>query len=268
MASFEVALIQLEIRDSESPSERLRRGLNCLRDLKGIVQLAIFPELWAVGFFGFEDYRSHAEPLNGPTVSALSEAARDAGIWVHGGSFVEQGDAGALYNTSVLLSPQGQVAATYRKIHLFGYRSDEARILTPGTQVSTVQTSFCRMLLSTCYDLRFPEIYLEGAAAEIEVCLVCAAWPDSRLEHWLLLTRARALENLCYVVACNACGINRGTTLLGGSIVVDPWGIPVARATISEEILRATINRDRIVKIRQDFPILEDRRAYLRNWSE
>ncbi|HZU23006.1 MAG TPA: carbon-nitrogen family hydrolase [Terriglobales bacterium] len=254
-----VALLQIAIRDDETNDQRLQRGLAMLRNLDRVVQLAILPELWTVGFFAFENYASSATPVPGTASEQLAAAARELKIWLHAGSIVERSNEG-IHNTSLLFNPEGRLEARYRKIHLFGYESEEATLLKAGSAPQIAQTPLGAIGLSTCYDLRFPELYRAMSKEGAEIFLVASAWPYPRLEHWLVLNRARAIENLAYVVACNAAGRTRGRQLLGNSVVVDPWGVPIARAGGEEQVLYAQLDRELVHEVRSRFPALTDRR--------
>jgi predicted amidohydrolase len=260
---LDIALLQIEIHDSEDAERRLQRGLYMLRKLEQPVQLAIFPELWMVGFFSFCHYAAGATEVPGPITAELAAAARELNIWLHAGSFVERGADGALYNTSLLFDPRGKLRASYRKIHLFGYDSEESSLLRPGNAVTVLQTPFGCVGLSTCYDLRFPELYRQMLKQGAELFLVTSAWPHPRLEHWLVLNRARAIENLSYVVACNAAGETRGRRLLGNSLVIDPWGDEIARGGEHEQVVFARVNPAQVRDVRNRFPALRDRRLRL-----
>lgn len=259
MSSIDLALLQVAVRDDESPQRRFERGMELLRGLERPVRLAIFPELWAVGFFSFDEYERSSELLE-QFKGELASAARELGIWLHGGSFVEKSAAGNLHNLSLLYSPTGELRSTYRKIHLFGFESKESQLLTPGEDLALSSTELGSCSLSTCYDLRFPELYRAYGEMGATVHLVTSAWPFPRLEHWLTMARARAVENLSYVVACNAAGSTRGSVLLGNSVVVDPWGVPCARAGEEEGVLYARIDPDKVEEVRSRFPALTDRR--------
>lgn len=258
MSGFRVALIQISVTDEESAEARFDRGLSIIETVDKQVRLVILPELWMVGFFNFSEYIRLAEPLNGPTVNRLSAAARRGRFWLHGGSVVERSRDGTLYNTSLLLNPEGQLTASYRKIHLFGYQSQEKEILRGGDSVSIVQTELGNWALTTCYDLRFPELYRCLSRRGAEVMLVASAWPSLRLNHWVILTRARAIENLAYVLACNATGLNRSHELAGNSMIVDPWGTVVSRLSSDEAVLYGEIDLKAISAIRSEFPALRD----------
>ena len=255
-----VALIQIAVRDDEPSEMRLKRGLSIAESIARPVDLVMFPELWTVGFFNFPDYRRLAEPLDGPTAAQFSSLARKGKFWLHGGSIVERSSDGSLYNTSLLFDPAGERAASYRKAHLFGYQSEEKKILSAGDMVSNVETPIGNIGLTTCYDLRFPELYRSLSTRGVEVNLIASTWPSARLEHWMILTRSRAIENLCYVVACNAAGSNRGHALAGNSMIVDPWGTVVAQAASEEAVLYGEMNLSSVAEIRDRFPALRDRR--------
>jgi len=232
------------------------------------IDLIVLPELWPVGFFHFAHYAESAEPLDGPTVEFAVGLAREHGCWVHGGSFIEQGAATAagqepLHNTSVLVDPAGEVALLYRKNHLFGYESQEAQLLVPGDEAPVVAIEDLMVGAATCYDLRFPELFRGMLDAGAELFCVTSAWPASRLDHWRTLCQARAVENLAWLVACNAAGVDNGVALAGHSIVVDPWGDIVAEAGSGQELLVADIDpeRVRVRGLRAEYPFLSDRRS-------
>jgi predicted amidohydrolase len=185
----------------------------------------------------------------------MSDAARAAGATLHAGSMVER-DGDRIFNTSLLFGPDGTLLHTYRKVHLFGYGSREQELLTPGEAVAGHGT----LALSTCYDLRFPELFRAQVDAGSQLFLVAAAWPAARLAHWQLLLRSRALENQSYLLACNAAGTQGGVALAGRSAVVDPWGEVVAEAGDRAEVLTAHLDPELPARARTEFPALADRR--------
>lgn len=257
MSAVCVACVQLAARDGETPAERLRRVRGLLSGKRP--DLVLLPELWPVGFFQFDRYEERAEPVDGPTLRGIGELARELRAHVHGGSIIERRHDGGLSNTSLLVDPDGELVLAYRKRNLFGYRSREAELLVPGERTAVVATPLGRVGITTCYDLRFPEPYLELVSQGAELVLVGSAWPHERLEHWRLLTRARALESLFYLVACNAAGTDAGTRLAGHSVVVDPWGEVVGEAGADEALLVAEIDLTRVGQVRREFPVLAGR---------
>ena len=227
--------------------------------------LVVLPEIWNVGYFAFEAYEAGAEPVEGPSMSRLRDLADELGIYLHTGSIVERDEAvdggeNGLCNTSGLVGPTGALIDTYRKVHLFGYGSEEQAILTPGERIVTVETDLGTVGLSTCYDLRFPELYRAMVEEGVEVFLVASAWPNARLEHWQLLTRTRAIESQAFLVAANLAGTNEGVELAGQSVIVDPWGVPVANAGRGERTAMAEVDLDDVRAAREEFPSLADRR--------
>jgi predicted amidohydrolase len=250
-----IASVQLEIAADESKEERVRRAAAEVEALAGR-DLVLLPEAWNVGYFNFARYAAEAEPLDGPTVSRLSDAARAAGAWVLAGSIIEQAGA-QLFNTSVLLDRSGEIAATYRKIHLFGYGSQERALLARGEEVTVADTELGRIGLATCYDLRFPELFRAMADRGAEIFGVVSAWPYPRVEAWTVFNRARAAENQAWLISSNCAG---GTpACCGRSMVVDPWGTAVAAAGDRPATLTAEIDPRAAEAARADFPALADR---------
>ena len=248
-----VALVQTEVDGRTPLAERVAAVTGQVAGLRA--DLVLLPELWATGYFAFDDYAATAEPLDGPIVQALSAAAKAASVTLYGGSIVER-DGDRIFNTSLLFGPDGTLLHTYRKVHLFGYGSREQELLTPGSTVDGHGT----MALSTCYDLRFPELFRAQVDAGSQLFLVAAAWPAARLAHWQLLLRSRALENQSYLLACNAAGHQGTVALAGRSAVVDPWGQVLAEAGDSAEVLTVEIDPELPGRARAEFPALADRR--------
>lgn len=257
-----VALIQLQVDLAEDRPARIARVCESIA-ARSDADLVVLPEIWPTGYFAFEQYASTAEPLGGPTVRALAEAARAAGVHLHGGSIVERGTDGALYNTSLLFSPAGELVHAQRKFHVFGHQSREAELLRGGNEIGVHPSPFGGIGMTTCYDLRFPELYRMLVDKGAQILIVPAAWPTARLGHWRLLTRAHAVENQCFLLACNTAGTQNGVALGGHSAVVDPWGEVLAEAGPGEQILTADIDCGQVAQVRAAFPALKDRRLHL-----
>ena len=256
-----VASVQLEVTEKESKEQRLARVEDLLDSLKGN-DLIILPEMWNVGFFSFDNYYEESEPLNGQTAEIMSKKAKELGAYLLSGSIVEKsGDN--YYNTTLFFDPQGKLIGTYRKIHLFGYGSRETELLTPGQEVVVVPTEFGNFGLTTCYDLRFPELYRRLVDKGAEYFLVTSAWPFPRLEHWVVLNQARAIENLAFLFSSNCCGVHHGIRYLGHSMLVDPWGTPLASGGMQETILKTQVDTHLVKQVRADFPPFYDRVHFL-----
>ena len=263
-----VAVIQVAYGDDEPVQERVERVAGMVRQQAGH-DLVVLPELWAPGGFAYREWDERAEPVDGPTAQAMAAAARDAGVMLHAGSIVERpadGETGpegrGLWNTSLVFTPDGELAATYRKIHRFGFGAGEPRLMDAGEDIVLVDLPGGpgRAGLSTCYDLRFPELYRrqldEGATAFI----IPAAWPMARVRHWTLLAHARAIEDQCVVIACNTAGTHAGTEMGGHSQVIMPTGDAIAVAGSGEQVLSIDVDLAAVTAYRESFPVLADRR--------
>ncbi|MCT9141981.1 carbon-nitrogen family hydrolase [Streptomyces violarus] len=252
------SVIQIAVDEGESVESRRRRVASLVREQAG-ADLVVLPELWTTGAFAYEEFGREAEPLEGPTYEAMAKAASDAGVWLHAGSIPERDPDGPLYNTSLVFSPSGDLAAAYRKIHRFGFDKGEAVLMGAGAELVTVRLPGTVLGLSTCYDLRFPELFRGLVDAGAETLVVSAGWPERRRSHWTLLAQARAVENQSFVVACGTAGTHAGVPQAGHSIVVDPWGEVLARAGADEEILTVEFDPGKVATTREQFPALKDR---------
>jgi predicted amidohydrolase len=231
--------------------------------------LVVLPELWAPGGFAYRDWDERAEPVDGPTAQAMSTAAREAGVMLHAGSIVERPDDGetgpegrGLWNTSLVFGPDGGLLARYRKIHRFGFGSGEPKLMDAGEDIVLVDLpgGQGRAGLSTCYDLRFPELYRRQLDAGASAFIIPAAWPMARVRHWTLLAHARAVEDQCVVIACNTAGTHSGTEMGGHSQVVLPTGEALAMAGSGEQVLSVDVDLAAVEEYRRAFPVLADRR--------
>ncbi|MFJ2017410.1 carbon-nitrogen family hydrolase [Streptomyces nodosus] len=252
------SLIQIHVDDHESVDSRRQRAASLVRDQAG-ADLVVLPELWTTGAFAYEEFAREAEHLDGPTYRAMAKAAGDAGVWLHAGSIPERDPDGTLYNTSLLFSPSGELAAVYRKIHRFGFDKGEAVLMGAGTEPVTVPLPGTTLGVATCYDLRFPELFRALVDAGAETLVIPAGWPERRRSHWTLLARARAVENQAFVLACGTAGTHAGVPQAGHSIVVDPWGEVLAEAGAEEEVLTVEFDPSKVAAVREQFPALKDR---------
>lgn len=252
------SLIQIGVDEGESVDSRRQRIASLVRDQAG-VDLVVLPELWTTGAFAYESFGTEAESLQGPTYEAMAKAASDADVWLHAGSIPERAPDGALYNTSLVFTPDGELAASYRKIHRFGFDKGEAVLMGAGTELVTVRLPHTTLGVATCYDLRFPELFRGLVDAGAETLVIPAGWPERRRSHWTLLAQARAVENQSYVLACGTAGTHAGVPQAGHSIVVDPWGEVLAEAGADEEILTVDFDPGKVATTREQFPALKDR---------
>lgn len=260
------SLLQIDVNEGESVESRRSRVASLVREQAG-ADLVVLPELWTTGAFAYEGFAAEAEPLEGPTYEVMAKAASDAGVWLHAGSIPERAPAdsgsatgdGPLYNTSLVFSPSGELAAAYRKIHRFGFDKGEAVLMAAGEDLVTVRLPGTTLGVATCYDLRFPELFRGLVDAGAEILVVPAGWPERRRAHWTLLAQARAVENQAFVLACGTAGTHAGVPQAGHSIVVDPWGEVLAQAGAGEQVLTVEFDPGKVALTRDQFPALKDR---------
>jgi predicted amidohydrolase len=216
--------------------------------------LIVLPEL----FTHCRDFKA-GEPIPGPTTEVFARLAREKGSYIVMGSMLEVDEHRRMFNTSVLIDRRGTICARYRKIHLFSYGSEEKRSLIAGTEVVVAPTELGVIGLSICYDLRFPELYRAMVKQGAEIIVCPAAWPSPRLEHWIALNRARAIENQCYFIGCNQVGTPvPTTTFVGRSMITDPWGKTLAAAGNAEGIITAVIDVAVVNQVRKEYTFLND----------
>jgi predicted amidohydrolase len=233
-------------------------------------QLIALPEHFA--YLGPEDqHPPSAQSLDGPLVTEFRALARKLGVFLLLGSFPElpPGEAKP-YNTSVLLSPQGEILASYRKMHLFdvdlaqGPRYRESQFIQGGTELAVAPlpgTPFTAGL-AICYDLRFPELFRALTARGADLLLLPAAFTlATGRDHWEVLLRARAIENQAYVLAPAQWGQHSpGRRSYGRGLIVDPWGLVLAQAPDGEGVIYAHLDHQRLQKLRRELPCLNHRR--------
>jgi len=269
-----VAAVQMTARPDPGESRRVAEGfVRAAADVGA--RLVALPELFTALGRGPE-LRAGAEPLEGPTSTWAGVLAAELGLWMLAGSFVERvegPDGPRFFNTSCLVSPSGALVASYRKIHLFdvdvpGAGMHESDVFSAGEDIVTAEVDGTRFGLTTCYDLRFPEVYrilaLRGATVvTLPSAFVAATGPA----HWELLIRARAVEDQVFVVAPNQCGSTPdGTARYGHSVVVDPWGEVLAAGGDDEEVIVADLDPARLTQVRDRLPSLANRRPATYRW--
>ena len=236
--------------------------------------LVLLPEKWN-GIGTHEIILDVAEPLDsGESVGAMSAWAKQHGITLVGGSIVESREGREkLSNTCVVFDPQGEIAATYRKIHMFDvevggqvYRESDSE--EPGEGPMSCDVEGWRLGLTVCYDLRFPELYRILAVEGAEIVTVPAAFTlFTGKDHWEVLLRARAIENQCFVAAANQWGVHEGgKASYGRSSIVDPWGVVLAQAPDEDAVISAELDRAHMERIRRSLPSLANRQPAAYTW--
>ncbi len=261
-----VALVQLDASDDVEANVSVAVTL-AAEAAAGGARLVALPEY--LQYRGPDaGYRASARPVPGPFTDAFAEVARRHNAWILVGSVAEtSGDAARPHNTSVLIAPDGSIAATYRKIHLFDVQVDagpvdrESARVTAGESAVVADVDGVAVGMSICYDLRFPELYRSLALAGAEVLIVPANFTErTGRDHWEVLLRARAIENGAWVLAPSQIGGPPGQPAFGRSMVIDPWGTVVAQAADQVGIVRADVETDRVAAVRRQIPVLANRR--------
>lgn len=257
-----VSCLQLDAASPTDLDDRIQAGLDLVTDRESD-DLVVLPELWATGYFNFDRYAPTAQGLHGPIVSALGKVAASSQTYVAGASIVESDGEGPLFNTSLLVAPDGELKATYRKVNLFGYKSREPDLVQPGqlSDAAPVETEIGTLGMMICYDLRFPEVAAHLAHQGAELLVLCAAWPSPRREHWVVSARARAIETQSFLLACNSAGTDNGVTLAGSSMIVAPWGDVFASADDGAAVVAAQLDLGELRRYREEVPLLSDRLA-------
>jgi deaminated glutathione amidase len=260
-----VALCQIEVGDD--PKENLERMRDALARAPE-ADLAVFPEAAQVRFGN--DLAALAEPLDGPFVTALAEAARRHGTAVVAGVF-EPAPDGRVFNTVVGIDADGATVGSYRKIHLFdAFEDRESTLVAAGDTPVVLTLAGLRIGVVTCYDIRFPELSRALVDRGAQVLVVPAAWAQGvfKEEHWTTLVRARAIENTTWVIAVDKApdrtrpprGLPGG---VGRSQLIDPMGTVLADLGPFPDVRVVDLDPDTATRVRAFLPSLQHRRPEL-----
>jgi predicted amidohydrolase len=266
----------VQMNSTADVDRNLEVGERLVRDAAGRgANLVVLPEKWNL-LAGAAELRTGAEPLEGPTISAARRWARELGIALVAGSIAERAEAdGRAFNTSVLIDRDGEIAATYRKIHMFdvevggvAYRESEAE--QPGEEIVVTEAAGLELGLTVCYDLRFPELYRILAVRGARAFTVPSAFTaHTGRDHWEVLLRARAIENQAFVIAANQHGAAPPHyDSYGRSMIIDPWGVPLAVAPDGETVAVAELDEEAQERVRSSLPSLANRRPKAYVWPE
>jgi deaminated glutathione amidase len=237
-------------------------------------ELVALPEKWNLLAAGPE-LLAGAEPLDGPTLTAARTWARELGIHLLAGSVSEQGPDDKAFNTSVLIGPDGDDLAAYRKIHMFDVDVDgiayrESDHEEPGEEIVVAPLPQASLGLSVCYDLRFPELYRILAVRGARIVAVPSAFTlATGRDHWEVLLRARAIEDQVFVLAPNQVGeAPPHFRSYGRSTIVDPWGVVLATAPDEECFVAAGLDLAAQERVRESLPSLANRRPQAYAWPQ
>ena len=257
-----VACVQLQARPAVSDNVETATRLVAEAAGRG-AELIVLPEKWPV-FGGRDELWPAAEPVDGPLMREVGGWARTLGVAIVAGSFSEQIDGDErVHNTSVVFDRDGQCIAVYRKLHLFdvdvgGRRVRESDSDAPGERPVMTDVAGLSVGLAVCYDLRFPELFRLYAQGGADLVTLPSAFAErTGRDHWEVLVRARAIENLIYVAAADQWGrLATGHVAFGRSMIVDPWGTVLAQAPDGEGVIVADCERATLDRVRRELPTL------------
>ena len=263
--AFKVAAIQMASGPNITGNLDEARRLIAKAAEQG-ARLVVLPEFFAImGMAEQDKIAIREQPGQGPIQSFLGEIARQHRIWLVGGSIPLAASApGKVLNSCLVFDEQGEQVARYDKIHLFNLelgneRYDEAKTIEPGNQVVVVDSPFGRIGLAVCYDLRFPELF--RAMKDVDIIVLPAAFTETTGKmHWEVLVRARAVENLAYVIAAAQGGYHvSGRETHGNSMIVGPWGRVLDRLPRGSGVVIAEVNSSYQASLRASLPALAHR---------
>ena len=234
-------------------------------------KLVVLPENFAIMGLSEMDKVAIAEaPGEGPIQQFLSQQARKHEIWIVGGTIpIESNVTGKVFSASLLYNDNGDMVARYDKIHLFDVVLEaskesytESETIEPGDDVVVVDTPFGKLGMAICYDLRFPELFRAMADVGMEICVLPSAFTSlTGKAHWESLLRARAIENLCYMIAPDQGGYHiNGRETHGDSMIIDPWGVVLNRLPHGTGVVVSDIDLEKLRKTRKNFPALQHKR--------
>uniref|UniRef100_A0A671SNI4 omega-amidase n=1 Tax=Sinocyclocheilus anshuiensis TaxID=1608454 RepID=A0A671SNI4_9TELE len=262
---FSLAVVQLRV--SKIKADNLGRAQKLVKEAAGQgAKVVVLPECfnspYGTGFFA-----EYAEKIPGESTRVLSEAARDCGVYLVGGSIPEK-DGEKLYNTCSVFGPDGKLLVKHRKIHLFDIdvpgkiRFQESETLSPGNSLSMFETPFCKVGVGVCYDIRFAELAHIYAKKGCQLLVYPGAFNmTTGPAHWELLQRGRAVDNQVYVATASPARDESASYVAWGhSSVVNPWGEVIVKAGPEESVVYADIDLQYLADVRQQIPITTQRR--------
>ena len=248
---MKIALLQYNPvwEDKEANKKKI---LSLINKIDG-VELFVFPEMTLTGFTMKSNEMS--ETIHGDSFRFFSRIALDKSTNIFAGIIERRNNR--IYNTLIHLKPDGKLVKLYRKVHPFSY-SGENEHFNAGCKPATTKIKKWNIGLTICYDLRFPELFRKYGKKRTHLIVNIANWPDTRIEHWRTLLKARAIENQCYVVGVNRVGDDPKLHYVGFSSVFDPMGKELVAVEKEEKVILIDIDKNYVKEVREKFPFLED----------
>ncbi|MDD5276516.1 MAG: carbon-nitrogen hydrolase family protein [Methylovulum sp.] len=264
----------IQMASSPSISANLMQAEKLIEEAAKVgAKLVALPENFALmGDNEFDKVRVKEVYGTGQIQDFLAAVAKKYALWVIGGTIPIAGDdANKVRAACLIFNAQGERVGRYDKMHLFDVNVpgtnevySESNTIEPGSGTEIFDTPFGRIGLAVCYDLRFPEFFRKMSKQGVDILVIPSAFTlETGAAHWELLLRARAIENLCYVIAPNQGGFHlNGRKTFGHSMIIDPWGVVLDCYKTGSGFACADIDHDRLAKVRSAFPVLNHRRFY------
>ena len=235
--------------DKESNKKKILQLVNDLKD----VGLIVFPEMSLTGFTMKSN--EMAEGIQGESFRYFSSLAKEKSTDIFAGIIEKRNKR--IYNTLIHIKPDGKLIKLYRKVHPFSY-SGENEHFDAGVRPAMTKIKKWKIGLTICYDLRFPELFRKYGKKRAHLIVNIANWPDTRIEHWRTLLKARAIENQCYIAGVNRVGDDPKLKYPGFSSLFDPMGKEIIAVENEERVIQAEIDKNYVNEVREKFPFLED----------
>jgi len=264
--NFRIGLCQMKVLDDKMLN--LGKAIDMIdRAAKEGVEMVILPEMFNCPY-DTNKFKAYAESRDSSkSLKAISTAAKNHGVYLVAGSIPELLD-GKIYNSCFIFDRKGQIIDVHRKMHLFDVdipdiEFKESDTITPGNRVTVVDTDPIKIGVAICYDIRFPELFRLMALKGADIMVVPGAFNmTTGPAHWKTTVRARAIDNQTYVAAVSpARNTNLSYVAYGHSIIVDPWGKVIGEAGYGEQIICATIDISYLKNVREELPLLKNRRT-------
>ena len=247
--------------DTEGNLARMERLIRKGAARVGDTSLVLFPELAPGGYDPEDAAKNCPEEPDGPSFRRMSAVAAELGLYIAYG-YAEAGEGGRVYNSQMLIGPDGKAAANYRKLHL---TKGEMKVFTAGNEAVVADTEIGKIGLMICWDLAFPELSRILTLKGAEIILVPAAWDTPWADPFRAFSKSRALDNTVFLATCNHVGVNDGVDYLGESSLYGPDGLQLGCAgRDGEALLQCRVDLDRVEGTRNGYyTMLEDRRTDL-----
>jgi omega-amidase len=254
--SSQAGIVQFDVQNGRIETN-MKVILNHLEKLSlNGVSLAVLPEMFSCGFDNhhLSEHATHTKKI----IATFCSFAKTRHIAIAGSLPVNED--GKIFNTMIFIDTDGTIAAAYKKIHLFKL-TDEHLFYSAGKTPAIVETSFGRIGMMICYDLRFPELSRTLFKNGVNMILVSAQWPGARKNHWITLSKARAIENQLFMICSNRTGTDGELDFTGNSMIIDPNGNVIADAGSSEGTASAVIKPELVTQARNKIPCMKDMRV-------